>query len=93
MSTKINESSKNDELNSDNGNSNENNLSIKHEELVELTNKTLKQILAAHPDLKDIPVDEHLNDELLAKVLIFFFFWYFIHASVKMFFILIRLQF
>lgn len=74
MSTKINESSKNDELNLDNGNSNEINLSIKQEELVELTNKTLKQILAAHPDLKDIPVDEHLNDELLAKVLIFFLF-------------------
>lgn len=68
MSRKIDESFENYDLNPDNGNSNENKLSIKHEELVELTNKTLQQILAAHPDLKDIPVDEHLNDELLAKV-------------------------
>lgn len=72
MSTKNKESLKNDDLIPDNGNSNE--LSIKHEELVELTNKTLKKILGAHPDLKDIPVDEHLNDELLAKVISFFLF-------------------
>lgn len=86
MSTKNNESFENDDLILDNGNSNENKLSIKHEELVELTNKTLKKILAAHPDLKDIPVDEHLNDELLAKVISFLFFVFLFMLDLMFFF-------
>lgn len=71
MSTKIDECFENDELSPDNGNCDENQLSIEHEELIELSNKALKKILDADSYLKDIPIpiDENLNDEILAKVI------------------------
>lgn len=81
MSKKINVSLENDEyLCPDNGNNcNQHKLSIEHEDLVQLTNKALKKILAADPLLKDIPIDENLNDEILAKVTFLLLFSYFMH--------------